>query len=278
MKRVLFSLLAVCGLSMPDTGLAQSNATLNGLDTQNEALAWQAVGRLDAQMNGFCTATLISPELVLTAAHCVFSKQTKKVMKGGALTFKAGLRKGTSVAERKVAQVEVHPGYDHSLGTTVQNVRHDVALLRLAEPIPTHVLSPFVVHGSEMTHGPVSVVSYGRGRAEFASRQSACRMFDEYRDVVLMDCDVTFGSSGAPVFNHKNGRGQIVSLISSIGKFRGKDTSYGMVLPKLVAELKKQMRVNASQPVASARRIKPGEVQAVELASGGVKFVSAGGS
>ncbi len=256
----------------------QRNTSLTGLGGANEALVWQAVGRLDADSVGFCTATLIAPDLLLTAAHCVYSPTSNTPLKAEDLTFRAGLRNGTSAAERQIAQIEAHPGYTPGQGSTVENIRHDVALLRLKTPIPTHMLDPFVLFDERFAKGPVSVVSYGRGRAELPSRQAVCRMFDHYQGVVLMDCDVTFGSSGAPVFSHKNGRGQIVSVVSSVGRFEGKKVSFGMVLPRLVADLKRQMRANAQNPLASARRITINSGVSRTTSTGGAKFVRPGGS
>ncbi|WP_298921711.1 trypsin-like serine protease [uncultured Roseobacter sp.] len=275
----MFRFILVFLLLLPAVAAAQArNTALDGLEGENEALVWQAVGRLDADNVGFCTATLIAPELVLTAAHCVYSSRTGELLKAEDLTFRAGLRNGATAAERKIAQIEAHPGYSPRGGVNQDNIRHDVALLRLATPIPTHELNPFVLYQGRFTKGPVSVVSYGRGRAELPSRQAVCRMFEQYQGVVLMDCDVTFGSSGAPVFSHKNGRGQIISVISSVGHYDGKKTSFGMVLPKLVADLKQQMRANAQNPLAGARRIRINNGSSRNTSSGGAKFVRPGGS
>ncbi|MGB7242579.1 MAG: trypsin-like serine protease [Sulfitobacter sp.] len=49
------------------------NTNLTRLGDKNRALGWEAVGRLDTKNGGFCTGTLIAPDLVLTAAHCVMT-------------------------------------------------------------------------------------------------------------------------------------------------------------------------------------------------------------
>jgi len=257
---------------------AQSGSTrLKGMSSANDAMVWQAVGRLDAHKTGFCTATLISPNFVLTAAHCVYAPDTHEPMQPQDLTFRAGLRKGIATAERGIAQIEAHPGFIPNGEMTLENIRHDVALLRLDAPIPTGELDPFLVAETSQSQGPVSVVSYGRGRENLPSRQEQCQLLAAQQGVVVMDCDVTFGSSGAPVFSHLNGRGQIVSVISGTGTYDGKRVTYGMSLPRVVEDLKRQMRANATKPVAEARRVSVG-TNRMGGASGSAKFLRPGGS
>ena len=248
---------------------AAQNTSLTALDDDYQAIGWEAVGKLDLN-GGFCTGTLIAPDLVLSAAHCVYDRRGQ-LLKPGVITFQAGFRNGQVAATRKVSQVVAHQGFKPREPLTGANVIHDVALLRLEKPIPTHEIDPFVLHGDAVRPGAVSVVSYGQGRANLQSRQRECGLLERLDDLLLFDCDVTFGSSGAPVFSHLNGRGRILSVISGGLRDRtGKQIAVGPHLPKVVSEIKQAMRANQRGPVAKIRRLGVGQ-----SGNTGAKFVKA---
>lgn len=258
--------LIAAGTALP----AMADATrLRGLITQNDARAWVAVGRLDMRDGGFCTGTLISPDIVLTAAHCVYHPTKNTLYPDGIITFRAGLTNGKVTAERKVVQIVPHQGFNPNAGFNAENVINDIALLRLETPIPTQDVPPFVVHSGPIEKGPVSVVSYGKGRADVLSRQRECKVLERYDRLIAMDCDVTFGSSGSPVFTHLNGRGRILSVVSGMGHHLGEKASFGMELSTIVGDLKSKMRANAPRPKATVRRLVVGG----NKSSTGAKFV-----
>mgnify|MGYP001584998344 CR=1 FL=1 len=60
MFRSLFALFGL--LAAP---LAAQDSALQRLDSGVEAAGWEAVGRLDIDGKGFCTAALIAPDTVL---------------------------------------------------------------------------------------------------------------------------------------------------------------------------------------------------------------------
>ena len=264
-------ILAVGTLAYAAGATAQGTG-LRRLTDRDDLLGWEAVGRLELNRQGFCTGTLIAPELVLTAAHCVYDRNGK-LRPAEQIAFRAGLRDGVAVAERQGLQIAAHPGFNPRTGLGMENIRHDVALIRLAEPIPSSQADAFALHSGRDYGSGISVTSYGMGRAEALSRQRQCNLMGEHEDVLMIDCNVTFGSSGAPVFSQVGGRGRILALVSGGGNYRGRQVAFGMKLPQRVAELKAQLRRN---PVAAPdRRIKRIRVGGGGSA-GGAKFVSVG--
>jgi protease YdgD len=249
-------------VSAQSTGLAR-------LTDRDDLLGWEAVGRLDMRGSGYCTGTLIASDLVLTAAHCVFDKGSNALLSPGDMTFRAGLRDGVAIAERTVFQIAAHPEYVPGGERTLDQIRHDVALLRLSAPVVSTDADPFVLHQGKVGGDTVSVASYGQGRSEALSRQRKCTMLAADRDLMAFDCDVTFGSSGAPVFAHDRSRGRILSIISGGGTVDGQDVALGMALPDVVAELKAKLRALPGARPAQVRRLTVGG----DKGGTGAKFV-----
>ncbi|MFY9239353.1 MAG: trypsin-like peptidase domain-containing protein [Roseovarius sp.] len=252
--RIWIAVALALGLAAP----AGAGSSLIRLTDREDLFGWEAVGRIDIGTGSFCTGALIAPDLVLTAAHCVYDRANRPVAPA-AITFSAGLRDGAFISQSGVAQVAAHPGYVPGYALSAEMIRHDTALLRLAAPIPSAVAAPFVLAGEGRAGQEVSVVSYGRGREAALSWQRACGVTAAGRGLLALDCDVTFGSSGAPVFTSAYGRARIVSVISSGGTSGGAPIAYGMALPDIVEGLKAQVRREAGPAVASPRRVKVGQ-------------------
>ena len=236
--------------ALPAPALASDFTRLTDRD---DLFGWEAVGRVDLGGQGFCTGVLISTNLVLTAAHCVYDRDGKLV-DAQSIEFRAGLRDGVSIAERRASRVVAAKGYDPRGGMSASNVRNDAALVELETPILATTAAPFVIHERGRAGDRVSVVSYGRGRDAALSWQRDCGVLWQSQGIFAFDCSITFGTSGAPVFYRDGRRARILSLVSGGRVENGEfTTAWGMELPQLVDQLKRDLRAlpraaPASQP------------------------------
>lgn len=258
--RSLFRAVLCCGL-LAAPAMAE-NTGLTRLTDRDDLFGWEAVGRVDLGQSGYCTGVLIAPDLVLTAAHCLYDSK-RQLHPPETIRFRAGLRDGAVIAERDVARYAAPKAYDPAAGMTAENIRQDVALLQLTTPIETSLAAPFILHGTPRDGLRVSVVSYGRNRDAAPSWQRECGLDWHQEGIMAFDCDVTYGSSGAPVFARDGHRARILSVISGGASGGDRPLAYGMELAVLIDTLKRDLRAaTPAQPLNTGfRRVQVGDSQ-----------------
>lgn len=224
--RVFALIVMVLGLAVP--GWAQDGqASIKGMD---------AVGRLVIAGQSSCTGTLIDAQLVLTAAHCVFDHRSGARIDAGSIEFLAGLQGDAVKARRTVAQAHVHPQYRFVRGNA--QLGHDLAVLKLAKPIPQGDVRPMLFDSRPAQDELVGVVSYTQPDASHPRLQVPCNVLARRMDVLVMSCAVEFGASGAPVFSLRNGQApRLVSVISSKATMDGRNVSIATMLDRVLPGL-----------------------------------------
>lgn len=228
----LFSMAVV----ITTTALAQ-DAAMKRLDSGVEADAWEAVGRLNIGGTGFCTGALIAPRLVLTAAHCLFDRDSKERINPADVQFLAGWRNGRAGAYRNIRRAVVHPDYFYDGEVSSGRVRNDLALLELERPIRNTKIKPLATGARPRPGDSVGVVSYARDRSEAPTLQEVCTVITQQEGVLVTSCSVDFGSSGAPIFTVLNGEAHIVSVVSAKAEVDGAQVSLGTALDAPLAQL-----------------------------------------
>ncbi len=248
------------------------DTALKRLNTGDEGRGWEAVGRLDIGGKGFCTGSLVAPNLVLTAAHCLFDKASGARIDHSRVEFQAGLRNGRASAYRMIRRAVIHPDYNFSGKVSAERVRNDVALLELHHPIRNTTVKPFLTDARPRKGDEIGVVSYAHDRSEAPSLQEVCDVLARQQGVLVMSCNVDFGSSGAPIFSFRDGAPRIVSVVSAKAEVEGLPVSLGTQLEAPLALLKAELAAGKGVFQSAAPQVN--RIGAGTRRNTGAKFVS----
>jgi protease YdgD len=234
MMKFMVSLIVLTGLVvstwMPANALELDRRRML---TAAEHVPWRAVGRVNigtTRALSMCTGTLIGEDLVLTAAHCVINPRTGSVYRIGQVNFVAGWRLGTKIAHSKAARITVHPDYMLNDERNLRRIGSDLALIQLADPIPRDKAPFFGIAPAPEHDSALTLISYRQDRPHALTRQKGCEIIGARDAVVAMECNVTFGASGSPVFISVDGEMRLVAVISSMGQDARQPVAYAVLV------------------------------------------------
>ncbi len=166
-------------------------------------------GRLEyLDTGGSCSAALVRPDLVITAAHCANRP-------GRAANMRFRLGGFESEATFGVQQLIPHPLYDQKSPRIEWRLRFDIAVVQLEQAVPESLATPLVQGDAAQVGETLYIVSWRGGERP---RQRACPVIEGVPGLVTLGCQVRGGESGAPVLRKTDKGLELVAVISSRSK------------------------------------------------------------
>jgi secreted trypsin-like serine protease len=201
--------------------LIPASAMVGGAPATEEGIG-RSVVTIIGSRGTFCSGSLIAPDLVLSAAHCIAPGTAYK------LVLYDGQRRPLLLDVKRVA---THPQFS-AQSILAHRASADVALLQLAEPVSTSKtvsllgvpVAP-ISAGNHFLVAGIGVSKRGDGRSGGTVRSASLVATDRPGNLQIRLVDpgtgnkreglgACTGDSGAPVFEDQNARAVIVGVVS----------------------------------------------------------------
>lgn len=166
------------------------------------AMPWNSLVRVQTELGERCTGFLVSPQVVVTAAHCLFLPRVRRFIQPFSVHVLRGYREGHYAAHAVVVRFTVPPAYRPLDETATAGADRAVLVLdrRLLPQSETLPVAPVPA----VMPAPILLGGYGQDRNEVAIADRTCMLVGrasdgEGRPLLVHDCEATRGTSGAPV-------------------------------------------------------------------------------
>lgn len=206
---------------------------------------WQAIGRVHKAGQSYCTGVLITPNHVLTAAHCIWNTKTQQPIPPKYLHFVAGYHLEKYLAERAIKHV-VHGNYQSRQGSQlkVKNLVQDWAILVLEQPINTIAPIPLSTLRLQklrsLTKENIIQAGFSRDRPYILTVHEQCRLIGQFQNKALLkhNCDAIKGDSGSPLLLKIKGTLHVIAIHSAT-QFLANNKTVGLAVPSSSIRIQK---------------------------------------
>jgi len=175
---------------------------------------WTAVGSIEFEDGSECTATLIAPDVLITASHCVHDSDGGLTVRG---VFNGGFDRPEGATSANVIGYLVAPRFDHDLfGSTDKLDGTDWSLLRLDQAIGDELGVVGVQRLTTADHLDILQAGYSWDTGSRLSGNESCTIVSLHSDGTLVHtCDTTQGDSGSPLMVRSGDAYSVIGIDSN---------------------------------------------------------------
>ena len=189
----------------------------NRITVNAKEYPFSAIGRLNASginRRSHCTATLITPNHILTAAHCLYFKARKRWFLPNELHFLAGYEHGNFIKHSKIKAITAKGNYNPNQSSHHQNILGDWAILSLQEPLN---IQPILLHKIAGSKAAFRLLQsgYHKQRPHVQTSNPNCMIRSQFKGLFIHNCILAPGDSGSPILYKQQEQYYLVGLNSA---------------------------------------------------------------
>lgn len=226
-RRVLPALLA---LGLLAGCAARQPAPAPASPVAPPGLPWTAaIGQLAVGGGEPCTAILVAPARVVTAAHCLY--QNQRQVSPQSLVFLPNLGATPALGQHRGRAIRAQGGVVHEGRVGPESIAADWALIDIeppvtgVPPVPVVALSIAEINSRIAAGTDLYTAGYGYGGKKALKAHGKCRLVEtarfpaaRYPGILVTDCIIRVGDSGGPIaLLDQSGQPSLVGILAGFG-------------------------------------------------------------